>query len=151
MGKKKPSKEELYNMYLSLGDERTLKKLADLSGYAESTLQKFSADGKWKERIREEVEEGKSVVRALVADNSLAVQIVESEVYSALSKKILETLQSKLHLLENVESVRDVKTLLDIHRVIQGQPTEVTQVNQGGEEKYKNLSEEELLILAKLN
>lgn len=48
------SKELLYQRFLAMGPDRSLKELAANAGMAHSTIKKYSSQGKWADRIAED-------------------------------------------------------------------------------------------------
>ncbi|WP_407541626.1 hypothetical protein Q0M94_19250 (plasmid) [Deinococcus radiomollis] len=151
--RKKYTEEELFSLYVSMGDTRTLQGLAGITGYSLPTLNNRSSKGKWQKRLKAQTEEQRNLVSAFVADINSKNLITESIVYSGLGERILQVLKDSLPLLEASKNPKDLKTLLDIYRVINSQPTEISEVYTKTlqEEDYSSLSDAELELLNKLS
>lgn len=126
MAKLRYTDDELFNMYVSLGEDRSLKRLAEVTGYSEVSIYTKSSKYKWTARLAELDESNISLVSAFVADNKNAVAISESIIYRGVSEKLLEIIRDSMPLLAPTSNPRELKTLLDTYRLINGQPTDIS-------------------------
>ena len=123
---KKYNAEDCFNLWVAMGDDRSIKGLSDVTGKSEGTLNNYSSKFKWRERLAELKEEDKSLVAAFVRDNSAATALLESEVYRGVSEKLLEIISESITLIEPTSNPRELKTMVDTYRLINGQPTDIT-------------------------
>lgn len=114
--------EKLYQIYLSLGPNRTIARVSELTGKPLDSLYRVSAKHRWKTRVLEDtyasntLEEGSSPesVLSVIAGDSLA--------------KLRETIRNL-----RPTTARDAKALLEIYLLLQGRATVITQ-EQGDSE-----------------
>lgn len=126
MPKSRYSDDQLFQMYVTLGEERTLKRLSEVTGYSLQTLNNKSSKGNWKSRLADLTEKNESLITAFVADIKNEVAISEAVVYRGASEKLLSILQESMHMLQPTGNPREIKTILDTYKLINGQPTEIT-------------------------
>lgn len=146
MRKKKYTDDELFQMWVSLGEDRSIKQLAELTGYGTQTLNNKSSKGSWKVKLKGLTDEQEILVRAFVTDNEQAVAISEAVVYRGVSEKLLEVLSQSIQLLTPTGNPREIKTILDTYRLINGQPTDISkqQVETISQETLETLTDAEL-------
>lgn len=146
---KKYTAEDCFLIWVNLGEDRSIAKLADITGKSEGTLRNYSSKLNWSDRLKEMKQEDKSLIQAVIRDNSNAVLLVESEVYRGVSETILRVLQESLPLLKPTENPRELKTLLDTYKLINGQPTEISrqEVATVSQEAVEALTDEELFSI----
>lgn len=143
MKNKKYTAEDCFTIYVSLGEDRTIEKVADITGKSPKTVYNYSYLGKWKDRLKEIHEEDKSLVAAFLRDSSAANAVLESEVMRGYSQKILEVIKESLDMIKPTDNPRELKTLLDSYRLINGQPTEISK-QEVSHINTDNLSDAEL-------
>ena len=58
-----------------------------------------------------------------------------------------------MHLLKAIGNIKDIRSIVDVYRLLAGMLTEISQVNAHtiSEEDYSSLSDQELELLSKLN
>lgn len=117
--------EKLYFQYLQMGKDRTLPKLASITGRSLSSLQKLSYRNKWKERI---LHDNKTLEQH--SENIESENLSVSEMISDISEMTLDKLHRAVKTLEP-KNMRDARLLLDIHNLVSNKPTEITQTNPG--------------------
>ncbi|WP_234305330.1 hypothetical protein [Deinococcus ficus] len=123
---KKHTAEDCFQIYVSLGEERTIERVAEITQKSPKTIYNYSYQGKWKERLTTLKEEDKSIIEAFVRDSKHAKALLESEVYKSVSAKLLQTLEQSMEMLEPSGNPRDIKVILDTYRLINGQPTDIS-------------------------
>jgi len=140
---KKYTQEDCFNIWISLGEERTIERVADITGKSPKTLYNYSSSGKWKDRLQELAREDKSLLAAVVRDSNISNSLIENEIMKGYGQKILEIIKESLPLLKPTDNPRELKTLVDTYRLINGQPTEISR-QEVSNINTDNLSDAEL-------
>lgn len=126
MAHKKYTAEDCFMVWVNLGSDRSIDRVADITGKSPKTIYNYSSSGNWKERLANLNEQNKSTIEAIVADNQNGVKLLESEIYAGVSDKLLSIIRDSMELLEPTGNPRELKTLVDTYRLINGQPTDIS-------------------------
>ncbi|MFC3833086.1 MULTISPECIES: hypothetical protein [Deinococcus] len=147
MQKRKYTEDDCFRIWCNLGEERSMEEVASITGKSPKTIYNYSSSGKWKARLEELSQKDKEVIEAIVRDSDTKRVLTEMEVYRGLSESLLQTITDSLPLLQPTASARELKTLLDTYRLINGQPTDITKT-EVAQVSTENLSTPELTSLA---
>lgn len=135
------NEQHYFSIYLSLGEDRTLQRLAEVTGKSFSYLSKLSADNNWKERIKEEAQAVAEDVKAHYVHREMK----ETETRLSLAERIYNKIEASVDSVP-IQTARDVKTMLEVHQLLSGKPTSITQ--DVTELDLSSLTDEQLAGLA---
>lgn len=135
------NEQHYFSIYLSLGEDRSLQRLVEVTGKSFSYLSKLSADNNWKERIREEAQAVAEDVKAHYVHREMK----ETETRLSLAERIYSKIEASVDSVP-IETARDVKTMLEVHQLLSGKPTSITQ--DVTELDLSSLTDEQLAGLA---
>lgn len=126
-----------------MGENRTLRKLAEATGRSFSHMSKLSMKHNWKQRILEETQATVDSINAQYAERRLK----QTESRVSLAERLYNKLDASFDSLE-IENVRDFKTVLEAYNLLTGRATVITE--DVTTLPLESLSDDELAKLANL-
>lgn len=113
---------QLFQLYLDMGEGRSLRKLAEATDKSYSYLTKLSASNDWKRQVVEETQLVVDSINAQFVDRRLK----QTEAKLSLAERMFKKLEESFDYLE-IENPRDFKIILDAYHLISGKPTVISQ------------------------
>lgn len=127
-----PLQKKAFEYYISLGPTRTLKDVADKFGYSKQTIYNWSSRFNWKERVfkfeQMEAERIKSIRERLskeseeflIQNHANLLKLVDLSV----EKYFREVAEDPDRVIP-LKTVKDLKHLIEVVRLLMGEPTEI--------------------------
>lgn len=137
MGKMKKTKRETllmtqaFEYYYSLGDQRSIRKVAEYIGRAERTVQNWSDSFGWRERVAQRDREiAEEIARKNIKDIAESKQNYRKIIKMAVSRfvqSLTETDEDGKPKLK-IDSIADLERMIKLDLVLMGEVTEISKV-----------------------
>lgn len=119
---KEAQSESYFQLYRTMGNGRSLRKLSEATGYSVPTLHRMSVKYSWQQRLQDEAHQLGVLVKAQYAENEHTTAATRISLADTIFKKLEDSIDGL-----DITSFREAKTALEMYALLTGKPTAITQ------------------------
>lgn len=113
--------ESYFQLYRTMGNGRSLRRLSEATGYSVPTLHRMSVKYEWQQRLQDEAQQLGQLVKAQYEENEYTSAATRISLADTIFKKLEDSVDSL-----DITSFRDAKTALEMYALLTGKPTQIT-------------------------
>ncbi|MFC6748206.1 hypothetical protein [Deinococcus aquaticus] len=140
---KELQQENYFQLYRTMGNARSLRRLEEATGLSLTSLHRMSVKYGWQQRLNEEADRLASLVKAQYEEKEYSSAATRVSLADTIFKKLEDSVGDL-----SISSFKDAKTALEMYALLTGKPTAITQ--DVSSLPVETLTDEELEKLAAL-